>query len=146
MSRGSELQQARSMRRIELTRVWENEHPDQALTTERLAHYASELAGGNRCRLIQTSLLIRQLNTAGVSTAEIPRAFHIDEREVLHHRNRPLVAPADVVKAIEAQVVDELPETPEPDRYVPDTGQLYSTDPLWAAKAAAIDRALQAPR
>lgn len=146
MSRGYELEADRALRRENLTRVWENEHPDQALTIERLVHYASDLAGGNRARLIQISLIIRVLDTMGVSHALLRDAFSLEQREVTDHRTRALVADRSVIDAIEAQVTGDLIETPEPDRYVPDTGPLYASDRRWKAKAAAIDREIQAQR
>lgn len=146
MSRGYELNQARSQRREELTRRWEYEHPGQALTPTRLTHYAADHGGGNRSRLIQIALLVRQLTSMGVGGPELREAFQLDDDGLRDARTRPLVADASVAQTIEAQVLTELPETPEPDRHVPVTGPLYQADPLWQARAAAIDRELKTAR
>jgi hypothetical protein len=116
--RGFELETARALLREQLTRKWEEDHLDQVATTDRLVQQATQSAGGNRSVLIRTALVVRQLGGMGIGHAQLARHLGITVDEVRHHRDRPLVAPADVMPAIEARVLDALPETTEPEREI----------------------------
>ena len=115
--RGYELEQERALRREELARIWEQEHPDKALTMERLLRYVRDLGGGNRSRLLQQAVITRGL-AAGVAD---------------------LLAPSSVVQKMEEEIRAALPETSEPDRHVPVTVTGYSLDRVWKAREAVID-------
>ena len=138
--RGYELDNARATRRRELTRAWEADHPGQALTRERLGLFAADYGVNNRVRLIQEALLVRQLGNMGISDAELREAFRLDVDGLHRQKTRPLTAPTADVQKIEDQVLAEIPETPEPDRYVPAPTGPSSTERRWDARAALIDQ------
>lgn len=134
--RGYELSNARQILRRELRRAAVEElPPGLALDDE---HLFDLLAGGathNRALVIQRTLVLRQLGVLGIGADVIARRYHMSPAELVHELERPLFEASDVVAAIADQVLEELPETPEPGRaQVPSgdfgvPGMQYPLDP-----------------
>lgn len=137
--RGYELSNARQILTRELRRAAVEALPgDLALDPE---HLFDLLAGGvthARGFVIQRTLVLRQLRALGIGADVIARRYHMQPAELAHELERPVFEDSAVAAGIVDQVLEALPETPEPFRAVAPVGdfavpgQSYIPDPRLA--------------
>jgi hypothetical protein len=120
--RGFQLQEARHLRRAELRRYASGrgyaEQSFLALDADELrkrADLGDVSAQGNA---VKRALIVAQLRSVTGGEAAIAEAWRIEASELHRMTSVPLLDPSGIAAAIDAQVLEELPETPEPGRVV----------------------------
>jgi hypothetical protein len=121
--RGFELEKARSERRGQLRRAAQEELPMiEALDERMLFALVAGNPDGPRGSVLRLALVFRGLRALGYSAKRIGEAFAATPEEVERYATASLLADPSMARDIEARVREEVPETPEADRYVEPRG------------------------
>jgi len=118
--RGLELQEARQNRRAELRRL----HAGRAdawgdyycLDVDELLRRASLGDMGAHGNAVKRRLMLDALGSSAIRLDAIAAAWRIDTATLDAWKKKPLLDTTGIAAAIDKQVLDELPETPEPGR------------------------------
>ena len=120
--RGFELQKARQERRAELRRTASGRGfvtgRFLALDEDELRQRADLADVGAHGNAVKRTLIVAQLRTVRGGEAAIAAAWGITTAELARLTSTPLLDTTGIAEAIDAQVLEELPETPETDRAV----------------------------
>jgi hypothetical protein len=117
--RGFELQKARKDRLDQLRRATQAELPMlEALDRRFLLAFVTGGDGNARGNILSRALKLRALRQLGFTAAELADAFKQSADEVEREASASLLADPSIARALEGQVREEIPETPEADRYV----------------------------
>jgi hypothetical protein len=121
--RGFELDKARKDRLDQLRRATQNELPAlEALDRRFLLAFVTGGEGNARGNILSRALKLRALRQLGFTAAELGEAFKQTADEVEREASASLLADPSIARALEGQVREEIPETPERERYVEPTG------------------------
>lgn len=119
---GYELQQARQLRRTELRRaasgVGFGSSNFLVLDAHELCQRADLGDVGAQGNAVKRWLVLDALARQNVPDAQIAAAWNVSEALLASWKQGPLLDRTGIAAAIDQQVLDELPETPEPGRYV----------------------------
>jgi hypothetical protein len=117
--RGYELEKARKNRLDQLRRATQNELPMlEALDGRFLLAFVTGGEGNARGNILSRALKLRALRQLGFTAAELGEAFKQSADQVEHEASASLLADPSIARGLEGQVREEIPETPEADRYV----------------------------
>jgi len=90
-----------------------------ALDLEDLATRLDEGAMAHYSAVIRRRLVLRGLMTLGLESAAVAAAVGLDQLEFERQARAPILSNASLALAVEAEVLEALPETPEPGRFKP---------------------------
>ena len=116
--RGYALDHARQERRRFLRRAASSEgfaaRAFLVLDDEELVQRAALSDVGAYGEAVKRRLILNALGAAGIATATVAAAWRVSADQMADWKLTPLVDKSGVAASIEAQVLDELPETDEP--------------------------------
>lgn len=117
---GYELTKARKELRLERRRAAVEQLPGAvALDLEDLALRLDEGVQAHYSAVIRRRLLLRGLTTLGLESAALAAALGMTGPDLERETKAALLADPAIGAAIDLDVVQQLPETAEPDRFKP---------------------------